>query len=93
MLPFNEIIQSKSKLRVYRIWAGWPLRMKPALHPALRITGISLMWPEMQPRMVWSLISADATYGLKRKYYINVGVRRDGSSRLTEDHAGQTLAR
>ncbi len=28
---------------------------------------------------------ADATYGYNRKYYINAGARRDGSSRLTKD--------
>jgi len=27
----------------------------------------------------------DAIYGFKRKYYLNAGVRRDGSSRLSED--------
>lgn len=27
----------------------------------------------------------DGTYGFKRKYYINAGARRDGSSRLSED--------
>jgi TonB-dependent starch-binding outer membrane protein SusC len=28
---------------------------------------------------------ADAVYGYKRKYFVNAGVRRDGSSRLSED--------
>lgn len=83
---FNEIIQSKSENFGF---SGFglvgPFKNEAGITPGTATNGYipTVAGSATQNGLVSYFV--DAIYGFQRKYYLNAGARRDGSSRLSED--------
>ncbi len=83
---FNEIIQSKSDgFNFTGYGLVGPFKNEAGITPGTPDNGYipNVGGDATQSGLVSYFV--DATYGYNRKYYINAGARRDGSSRLTKD--------
>jgi TonB-linked SusC/RagA family outer membrane protein len=83
---YNEIIQSKSDGFGFTGYGlVGPFKNEAGITPGTPTNGYI---PDVNGTATQNgLLSyfADATYGYNRKYYLNAGARRDGSSRLTKE--------
>jgi len=83
---YNEIIQSKSESFGF---SGFglvgPFKNEAGITPGTATNGYipTVAGTATQNGLLSYFV--DAVYGFKRKYYLNAGARRDGSSRLSED--------
>ena len=83
---FNEIIQSKSENFAFNGYGlVGPFKNEAGITPGTPTNGYipNVGGGGTQNGLLSYFI--DAVYGFRRKYYINAGARRDGSSRLSED--------
>jgi len=83
---YNEIIQSKSENFGFKGFGlVGPFKNEAGITPGTATNGYipTVAGSATADGLVSYFI--DATYGFKRKYYLNAGARRDGSSRLSSD--------
>jgi len=83
---FNEIIQAKSENFAFNGYGlVGPFKNEAGITPGTPTNGyIPTVGGGGSENSLLSYF-IDAVYGFRRKYYINAGARRDGSSRLSED--------
>jgi TonB-linked SusC/RagA family outer membrane protein len=83
---FNEIIQAKTESFGFTGYGlVGPFKNEAGITPGTPDNGyIPNVTGDAQQSGLVSYF-ADVTYGYNRRYYINAGARRDGSSRLTKD--------
>jgi TonB-linked SusC/RagA family outer membrane protein len=83
---FNEIIQAKSENFAFNGYGlVGPFKNEAGITPGTPTNGyIPAVGGGGSENSLLSYF-IDAVYGFRRKYYINAGARRDGSSRLSED--------
>jgi TonB-linked SusC/RagA family outer membrane protein len=83
---YTEIIQSKSEGFSYNGYGlVGPFKNEAGITPGTPTNGYipNVLGSATQNSLLSYFF--DGTYGYKRKYYLNLGARRDGSSRLSKD--------
>ncbi|HET9826352.1 MAG TPA: TonB-dependent receptor [Chitinophagaceae bacterium] len=83
---YNEVIQTKSENFAF---SGFglvgPFKNEAGITPGTATNGYIPTVGGSGTQNGLVSFFADAVYGFKRKYFLNAGARRDGSSRLSED--------
>ncbi len=89
---FNEIVKSKQeKLWLYRLRYDRTFQNESGITPGTPDNGyIPVVSGSTTANGLLSYFF-DGTYGFKNRYFLNAGVRRDGSSRLSRDDRWSTF--